>query len=178
MKKTRVLIVDDSALVRRMLTEILSAEPGLEVVGQAPDPLFARDLIKTANPDVLTLDVEMPRMDGLTFLSHLMRLRPMPVVMISSLTERGAAVTLEALALGAFDFVEKPKLDLRHGLEQCAASIVSKVKAAALAAPRIRARALPAAGASAAPAAGAALKPLGFRTTDRLIAIGASTGGT
>ena len=111
MSKTKVLIVDDSALVRKVLTEIIDNAPRFEVVGTAQDPLIARDKIKQLNPDVLTLDVEMPKMDGLTFLRNLMRLRPMPVVMISTLTEKGADVTLEALELGAIDYVEKPKLD-------------------------------------------------------------------
>src|SRR3569623_1121391 len=113
----RVLIVDDSALVRQILTELLSADPQIQVVGTAQDPLVAREKIKELNPDVLTLDVEMPRMDGLTFLENLMRLRPMPVIMVSSLTERGAEVTLQALELGAIDFVTKPKLDVAHCLQ-------------------------------------------------------------
>ena len=111
----KVLIVDDSALMRRLLKEILSSDPGIEVVGAAGDPFIARSKIKALNPDVLTLDVEMPRMDGLTFLSNLMRLRPMPVVMVSALTEKGADVTLQALELGAIDVITKPKVDLEHG---------------------------------------------------------------
>ena len=101
MTKKRVLIVDDSALVRQMLTEMLNSDPDLEVVGAATDPFAAREKIKALNPDVITLDVEMPRMDGITFLENLMRLRPTPVVMISTLTERGAEVTMKALELGA-----------------------------------------------------------------------------
>ena len=124
----RVLIVDDSAVVRQILTEILSRDPGIEVVGSAADPLLARDKIKRLNPDVLTLDVEMPRMDGLAFLENVMRLRPMPVVMISSLTERGADTTLQALALGAVDFVSKPKLDVASGLQAYADEIIAKVR--------------------------------------------------
>src|SRR5271165_4221279 len=111
-KKIRVLVVDDSAVMRQLLTEILNSDPGIEVVGTAPDPFIAREKIKALNPDVLTLDVEMPRMDGLTFLANLMRLRPMPVVMVSSLTEHGAEVTLDALAIGAVDYLPKPKIDL------------------------------------------------------------------
>jgi len=111
--KIKALIVDDSALIRKMLSEILSSDPAIEVVGTASDPYVARDKIKQLNPDVLTLDVEMPKMDGVTFLRNLMRLRPMPVVMISSLTEKGADITLEALEIGAVDFVSKPKLDSR-----------------------------------------------------------------
>ncbi len=99
-RRIKVLIVDDSALVRSLLTDILKADPGIEVVGVASDAHIAREKIKALNPDVLTLDVEMPKMDGITFLKNLMRLRPMPVVMVSSLTERGADVTLDALALG------------------------------------------------------------------------------
>ena len=118
--KIKVLIVDDSALVRQILAEILDQDPGIQVVGAAADPYAAREKIKQLNPDVLTLDVEMPRMDGLTFLSNLMRLRPMPVVMVSSLTESGATVTLQALELGAVDFVTKPKVDLAHTLDDYA----------------------------------------------------------
>src|SRR6266851_9548761 len=113
-KKIRVLVVDDSAVMRQLLTEILCTDPGIEVVGTAPDPYVARDKIKALHPDVLTLDVEMPRMDGLAFLERLMRARPMPVVMVSSLTEAGCDVTLRALELGAIDFVTKPRVDLRE----------------------------------------------------------------
>lgn len=172
MKKTRVLIVDDSALVRQLLTEILSSDPGIEVVGSAMDPLAARDKILRLEPDVLTLDVEMPRMDGLTFLEKLMRARPMPVVMISSLTERGCETTLRALELGAVDIVTKPKLDIRTGTLDLAEEIIAKVKAAARA--RIGARRLPPPATAAAPAAPAALP----NTTHKVLAIGASTGGT
>ena len=179
----RVLVVDDSAVVRQILTEILSQDIGIEVVGSAADPLLARDKIKRLNPDVITLDVEMPRMDGLAFLENLMRLRPIPVVMISSLTERGADTTLQALALGAVDFVAKPKLDIARGLESYAEEIVGKVKAAAKARVRPSARAaasrvtLDAAPAEM-PAPPSAKRGAHFRTTDRLIAIGASAGGT
>src|SRR5579864_163707 len=130
-KRIKVLIIDDSALVRTMLTKILGADPSLEVVGTAPDAFVAREKIKLLNPDVLTLDVEMPRMDGLQFLRNLMRLRPMPVVMCSAMTERGAEATLMALALGAIDFVPKPKLDLASGLQGYADELIDKVKAAA-----------------------------------------------
>lgn len=169
----RVLIVDDSALVRQVLTEILAADPAIEVVGTAADPLLAREKIKRLNPDVLTLDVEMPRMDGLAFLENLMRLHPMPVVMVSSLTERGADTTLQALALGAVDFVAKPKIDVARGLDGYAEEIRSKVKMAA----RSRVRVI---GGSQRrpPQRPATSSSLGFRTTDRLIAIGASAGGT
>jgi two-component system chemotaxis response regulator CheB len=189
-KKIKVLIVDDSALVRQLLTEILGADPAIEVVGTAQDAYMAREKIKRFNPDVLTLDVEMPKMDGIQFLRNLMRLRPMPVVMCSSLTERGADVTLDALALGAIDFVTKPKVDLAYKLEDYAQEIVAKVRAAA----RARVRTLSVSAAQAAPAAAAAMKiveklsadavlprsgqPRHFRTTDQIVAIGASTGGT
>ena len=177
--KVRVLIVDDSAVVRQMLTEILDGDPGIEVVGVATDPLIARDKIKRLNPDVITLDVEMPRMDGLAFLENLMRLRPLPVVMISSLTERGADTTLQALALGAVDFISKPKLDVARGLESYAEEIIAKVKTAARAQVRPLARAAtPKHTADAVVAAASVSRALRFHTTDRLIAIGASAGGT
>ncbi len=171
----KVLIVDDSALVRGVLSEILSEDPELEVVGTASDPLIARQKIKQLNPDVLTLDVEMPRMDGLTFLENLMRLRPMPVLMVSSLTAKGAEVTLQALELGAVDFVTKPSLDVKAGLEGYAQMLCEKVKAVAGSHPRSGAP-LPR---PAAPAVAAAPKrPRRFLTTEKIIAIGASTGGT
>lgn len=131
MAKITVLVVDDSALVRQLLSEILNSDPDLEVIGTAIDAYHAREQIKKLNPDVITLDVEMPRMDGITFLKNLMRLRPMPVVMVSTLTEQGAQVTLQALALGAIDFVAKPKLDLANSLENYAEEIIYKVKTAA-----------------------------------------------
>lgn len=171
MKKIRVLCVDDSALVRSLMTEIIDSHHDMEVVAVAPDPLVARDLIKQHNPDVLTLDVEMPRMDGLDFLERLMRLRPMPVVMVSSLTERNSEVTMRALELGAVDFVTKPRLGLRDGLMEYSDLIADKIRAAALSRPRPRAHV-------ATPAASSRrLKPL-FSTTEKLIVIGASTGGT
>ena len=173
---TRVLIVDDSALVRKVMTEILSSDPAIEVVGTASDPHDARNLIKELNPDVLTLDVEMPRMDGITFLGNLMRLRPMPVVMVSSLTESGADVTLTALELGAIDFVTKPKLDVAHGLQEYADEITAKVKSAARARPR--ARLTPPAGQTGVGTAAPKAVMTRVRATDRLLAIGASTGGT
>ena len=171
----RVLVVDDSAVVRQVLSELLARDPGIEVVGTAADPYLARDKIKRLNPDVLTLDVEMPRMDGLAFLENLMRLRPMPVVMVSSLTERGAEVTLQALALGAVDFVTKPRLGVAQGLEEYADEIAAKVKGAARARVQALVRAGPRPGAAGPPPAPMAAR---FRTTDRLVAIGASAGGT
>jgi len=167
----KVLIVDDSAMMRQLLTEIIGSDPELAVVGTAGDPYVAREKIKALNPDVLTLDIEMPRMDGLTFLEKLMRGHPMPVVMISSLTSRGADTTLRALSLGAIDYVSKPKLDVSIGTIEQAEEILAKVKAAAKA--RVRkarvARALPA------PSGGGTYR---FSATHKIVAIGASTGGT
>jgi two-component system, chemotaxis family, protein-glutamate methylesterase/glutaminase len=131
--KIKVLIIDDSALVRKMLTEILGSDKEIEVVGSAADPLIAREKIKQLNPDVLTLDVEMPRMDGVTFLANLMRLRPMPVVMVSTLTEAGAEITLDALELGAIDFITKPKIDFNNSIQSYAEEIIEKVKVASIA---------------------------------------------
>jgi two-component system chemotaxis response regulator CheB len=190
-RKIRVLVVDDSALVRRILSEILGRTSDLEVVGAAADPFMAREKIKDLHPDVLTLDVEMPRMDGLTFLRNLMRLRPMPVVMVSSLTEQGADTTFKALELGAFDFVAKPKVDVAGTLADFSEEILAKVRAAAQA--RVHARSpFPTVSAPIAASPGRdgptpklsadAVLPLAavraFRTTDRLVALGASTGGT
>jgi len=172
--KIRVLIVDDSALIRGVMTEILSDDPELEVVGAAPDPYVARDKIKTLNPDVLTLDVEMPKMDGLTFLQKLMAGRPMPVVMVSSLTEQGAATTMQALESGAVDFVTKPTVDIQHGLEDLSRQITSKVKAAAQATVKKRTPPADCADRIKALAAQSAM----IKTTDSIIAIGSSTGGT
>ena len=171
----RVLVVDDSAFMRKLLRSLLEGDGTIEVVGVASDPFDAREKIKQLNPDVLTLDIEMPKMDGLTFLANLMRLRPMPVVMVSSLTERGADATLAALQLGAVDFVPKPKIDLQEGLEDLAAVLIEKVKGAALA------RVAPRQGEPGPATAGKervarSITELG--TTDRLIAIGSSTGGT
>ncbi|RLT92558.1 chemotaxis response regulator protein-glutamate methylesterase [Ketobacter sp.] len=130
-KKIKVLIVDDSAVIRQLLTEIISGHDDMVVVGTAADPYIAREKIKQLQPDVLTLDVEMPRMDGITFLKNLMRLRPMPVIMISTLTEAGADITLEALQIGAFDYLPKPKENLGKGLVEYQQEIVSKIRAAA-----------------------------------------------
>ena len=181
----KVLIVDDSAVVRQLLTEILDGDPDIEVVGTAADPYLAREKIKRLNPDVLTLDVEMPRMDGLMFLQNLMRLHPIPVVMISSLTQRGADTTLQALALGAVDFVSKPTLDVQRGLRAFAEEITAKVKMAARARVRVSERPVPSPALASSAAAAATADNLAalasrarFRTTDRLIALGASAGGT
>jgi two-component system chemotaxis response regulator CheB len=172
--KIKVLIVDDSALIRSVMKEIINEQPDMEVVGVAPDPLVARDLIKQTNPDVLTLDVEMPKMDGLDFLERLMRLRPMPVVMVSSLTERGSEITLRALELGAVDFVTKPKMSIQSGLLEYADLIAEKIRIASRA--KIRARTLPS-GTQAAPGVLAPLRNP-FTSSEKLIIIGASTGGT
>ena len=133
MKKIRVLVVDDSALVRHLLSEIINRQPDMQCVGAANDPLVAREMIRELNPDVLTLDVEMPRMDGLEFLGRLMRLRPMPVVMISTLTDAGADVTLRALELGAVDFVAKPRVGVAGGLNDLSRLIAEKIRVAATA---------------------------------------------
>ena len=185
MHKIRLLIVDDSALVRQVLSSIFAETPDIEVVGTAPDPYVAREKIKQLNPDVLTLDVEMPRMDGVTFLGNLMRLRPMPVVMVSTLTDQGADVTLRALEYGAVDFVAKPKIDVSEGLKEYAQEIVAKVRMAASAKVRplerkpsvkhvggMEEKLSTDAVLSASPA------KQHFRTTDRIVGIGSSTGGT
>ena len=170
MKKIRVLVVDDSALVRSLLTEIINRQPDMECVGAANDPLAAREMIRDLNPDVLTLDVEMPRMDGLEFLARLMRLRPMPVVMISTLTEAGADVTLKALELGAVDFVAKPSVGVAFGLGDLSGHIVESIKIAASA--KIR-RSIKQEN-----HAKISVNPLGRVSTEKIIFIGASTGGT
>jgi two-component system chemotaxis response regulator CheB len=164
----RVLIVDDSALMRKLLSTLLSSDPEIEVVGTAPDPHVARERIKELNPDVLTLDVEMPHMDGVTFLRKIMSLRPMPVVMISTLTQAGAEVTLEALEIGAVDFVAKPTTDVAMAMSELAAELQAKVKAAA----RSRVRQRPVA-----PSIVPAQRPMLGRATGKIICIGASTGG-
>lgn len=171
MLKTKVLIVDDSALIRSLMTEIINSQPDMQVVATAPDPLVARDLIKQHDPDVLTLDVEMPKMDGLEFLEKLMRLRPMPVVMVSSLTERGSEVTMRALELGAIDFVTKPRLSIADGMREYADMIADKIRIASKA--RIQTR-------LSAQTRSAALPSLGNRllSSEKLIIVGASTGGT
>lgn len=168
MSKIRVLSVDDSALMRQIMTEIINEHDDMEMVATAPDPLVARDLIKKYNPDVLTLDVEMPRMDGLDFLEKLMRLRPMPVVMVSSLTGKGSEVTLRALELGAIDFVTKPQIGIREGMLAYSEMIADKVRAAA----RAQISAHKSLGAPKALKAGPML------SSEKLLVIGASTGGT
>ncbi len=177
-KVIRVVVVDDSVLIRHLLTEIINRQSDMEVVGAAPDPLIAREMIRNLNPDVITLDVEMPKMDGLDFLGRLMRLRPTPVVMISTLTERGSDTTLRALELGAVDFIAKPRVDVGSGLEDYSELIAEKIRIAAVA--RLR----PARGIPDAPALHTADAILPARASKRvaggepLIFIGASTGGT
>lgn len=173
MTKIRVLCVDDSALIRGLMAEIINQHNDMEVVATAPDPLIARELIKQYEPDVLTLDVEMPRMDGLDFLERLMRLRPMPVVMVSSLTERHSDITLRALELGAIDFVTKPKLGIRDGLIEYSDIIADKIRAAYMARTQIRARAV-----SAPRKKPPQISIQSYSSTEKLVVIGASTGGT
>ena len=178
-KKIRVVVVDDSALVRSLLSEIINRQHDMECIGTANDPLVAREMIRELNPDVITLDVEMPRMDGIDFLGRLMRLRPMPVGMISTLTEQGAEVTLRALELGAVDFVAKPRVGVATGLSDLAGQIVDKIRVAAVAQVRRASARDPAASAvisgnPTTPAAGL----LGRLSTEKVIFIGASTGGT
>jgi two-component system, chemotaxis family, protein-glutamate methylesterase/glutaminase len=191
--KTRVVVVDDSALVRGLLSEIINRQTDMVCIGAAADPLLAREMIRNLNPDVITLDIEMPRMDGLDFLARLMRLRPMPVVMVSTLTERGAEATLKALELGALDFVAKPKIGISDGLRQLGSDITEKIRIASKA--RVRRLETPLATAAATPAAQGhapagetataktnAINPpaatLGRLSTEKIIFIGASTGGT
>ena len=200
MPKTRVVVVDDSALVRSLLAEIINRQSDMACVGAASDPIAAREMIRSLDPDVITLDVEMPRMDGIDFLAKLMRLRPMPVVMVSTLTERGAEVTLRALELGAIDFVAKPKIGVANGLRLLAQEITEKVRIAASArvtklapapahapvhassnghaAPASRGSSGASSASEAASPTGPAPTSLGRLSTEKLIFIGASTGGT
>jgi two-component system chemotaxis response regulator CheB len=197
MEKIKVLVVDDSALMRGLLTRMVAAQPDMVVVGSAPDALAAGDMIKQLNPQVITLDIEMPRMSGLEFLELLMRERPMPVVMVSTLTEKGAEATMRALELGAVDFIPKPRLDAARGVAEYATQITDKIRAASRARPRPKpaphsavsavpsvaapgAQALPAGGTPAKPAAPVLPRltlPAGT-ACDKIILIGASTGGT
>lgn len=178
MRSIKVLIIDDSALIRRLLSDILSTDPEIEVVGTASDPIIAREKIKKLLPDVLTLDIEMPRMDGLTFLEKLMRLHPMPVIMVSTRTENGAQDTMRALSLGAIDFIPKPKVDIKNSIEKYTKELIRKVKIAGKTSVssfietnklnktnRIQSKTdIP--------------KAIGRNTKIKLVAIGASTGGT
>lgn len=169
-KKIKVLVIDDSPIVRKVLTELLNATDDIEVIGEAEDPIIARDKIKQLSPDVLTLDIEMPKMDGITFLENIMRLRPMPVVMVSTLTSKGADATLRALELGAVDFVAKPKVDVQTALKRYQAEICNKVRTAASA--KVRG------------SIGTSNNSLPLKSSKKrknykqIIAIGSSTGGT
>lgn len=163
----KVLVVDDSALIRSLLSEIINAQPDMFLVGAAPDAYVARELVNRFTPDVITLDIEMPKVDGLTFLDKLMQARPTPVVMISTLTEQGADATMRALELGAVDFVAKPKLGITEGVAQYEELIVEKIRLAAVAnikkkETRPKKRSL----------------VTSISGTEKIIAIGASTGGT
>jgi two-component system chemotaxis response regulator CheB len=171
----RVLVVDDSALMRKLLTEIINSAPDLEVVGAAPDAAVAREMIKALNPDVLTLDVQMPKMDGLEFLEKLMRLRPTPVVMVSAFTEAGSETTLRALELGAVDFAGKPRADSAASMEEYAQELTEKLRAAKGA----RLRRLPPLSTPASTAtASRTAAPARSGGVNRIIFVGASTGGT
>lgn len=177
--KIKVLVIDDSAVIRTLLTELLNNAGDIEVIGTAQDPIFAKAKLASLQPDVITLDVEMPRMDGLTFLEELMRTTPTPVVMVSSLTQKACDTTLRALELGAIDYVSKPSIEITTGVEALADEIIRKVRIAA----KARIRRPPATGgippATQLPTATrSALDTTRMATTDKLIAIGASTGGT
>lgn len=166
--KTKVLIVDDSALIRKLMSEIVLSCDEFELVGAAKNAYVARDMVKQFQPDVITLDIEMPEVDGLTFLARLMKARPTPVVMISTLTEEGADATLKALDLGAVDFVAKPKIDVVNSMEAYSQLIIEKIRIASKA--KIKA--------SKPPVKQTVLASTHLKSTHSLIAIGASTGGT
>jgi two-component system chemotaxis response regulator CheB len=174
-RKIRVLVVDDSRMIRDVLTDILREQPDIEVVGAAADAYEARDMIRSLEPDVITLDVEMPRMNGLEFLDKLMRARPTPVVMISSFTERGSEITFRALELGAVEFVTKPKLS-EQTPDDYGDMIAEKIRAARHARLRQPRHANPEE--TVLPMVPKRPVPRGVKTSDRLIAVGASTGGT
>src|SRR3990167_5217458 len=176
MPKIKVVVVDGSALIRSLLKEIINSQSDMAMVGAAPDPIVAREMIRELNPDVITLDVEMPRMDGLDFLEKLMRLRPMPVVMVSSLTERNSEITMRALELGAVDFVAKPKIDIQTGLKEYAEEITAKIRAAS----KAHVRALPNIKPTDSKSINEVLPSLRNRitSTEKILVMGASTGGT
>jgi len=176
--KIKVLVIDDSAVMRRLLTEILNDDGGIEVVGSAQDPLFALNKIRDLRPDVITLDVEMPRMDGLTFLKELMQTDPIPVVMVSSLTRMGCDTTIKALELGAVDYVSKPTLEISSGIVALGDEIIRKVKIASKAKVKRVKSFAPEDGSVEQKTLLAAQSPRLSTTTDKIIAIGASTGGT
>jgi two-component system chemotaxis response regulator CheB len=164
----RVLVVDDSALIRSLLSEIIRQEPDFELVGAAPDAFVAKEMVLQLKPDVITLDIEMPKVDGLTFLDRLMKAKPTPVVMISTLTEKGADATIRALELGAIDFIAKPKLNVARGIGEYQKEIIDKIRVAAASKPRPRAPSF----------ANMGSIPLVYQGTETIVAIGASTGGT
>lgn len=175
-KKIRVIIVDDSQVMRDLISQIVRSQPDMEVAATAQDPFDAREKIKVLSPDVVLLDIEMPRMDGLTFLEKIMRLRPMPVVMVSTLTVAGGTATLRALELGAVDFVTKPSARLSTIMADAfATDIASKVRVAAASAPNIARRGLLTAPAPVASKSSAG--KLGVAAHNAVVAIGASTGG-
>jgi two-component system chemotaxis response regulator CheB len=172
--RTRVIVVDDSQVMRELIAQFVNGQPDMVVAGTAQDPYDAREKIKALSPDVVLLDIEMPRMDGLTFLEKIMRLRPMPVVMVSTLTVAGGEATLRALELGAVDFVTKPALQNSNTMiSDFASSIVSKVRIAAAAAPRIASRTR----LTSTPVVAQMPAVLGVAARNAVIAIGASTGG-
>lgn len=176
-KKISVLVIDDSALVRNLLTSMINSQEDMEVIGTAPDPLIAREMIRRLNPDVLTLDIEMPKMDGLEFLEKLMRLRPMPVIMISTLTEKSAEATIEALALGAIDFVSKPKVDVASELQSYREEIACKIRMAASA--QIKRPTLVPVNTNDTNRTTSSVSGISrIYSTEKLIIIGSSTGGT
>lgn len=172
--KIRVLVIDDSALIRSLLTEIINEQTDMEVIGAAPDPIVAREMIKQLNPDVLTLDVEMPKMDGLDFLEKLMRLRPMPVLMVSTLTERGSEITMRALELGAIDFVTKPKMSISSGMREYSDLITDKIRIAS----KARIASLQRSAKPQANNAAQAMLKNPLISSEKLLIVGASTGGT
>lgn len=174
----KVLIVDDSAVVRQVLTGLLDGVSGLKVIGAAPDPIFAMKRMETEWPDVIVLDIEMPRMDGVTFLRKLMSERPTPVVICSTLTEKGAEVTMQAMSAGAVDIITKPKVNLRGFLQESKTAIVDVIKAAAGSRPSaIKSASTSPSRAPANTLSACVPKPM-VQTTDRVIVIGTSTGGT
>lgn len=187
-RQVNVLIVDDSALVRQVLTSVLDADPGINVMGVAADPIYAMKKMNTAWPDVVVLDVEMPRMDGITFLKKIMAVKPTPVVICSTLTTRGAQTTMEAMAAGAFAFVTKPTAglkqfleqdgnDIAHVVKQAAAGNMARMRAISSALAQMPGQRQPAEEALKAAPAPTARSYMGV-TTDRLVAVGTSTGGT
>lgn len=163
----KVLVVDDSALIRQILSEIIKSESDMTLVGAAPDAFVAKKLVLEESPDVITLDIEMPKVDGLRFLEVLMSAKPTPVVMISTLTEKGAEATLRSLELGAIDFVAKPKIGVAQGMAEYHQLIVDKIRTAA----RSKVK-------KASPAKVSSVSKVSYSGTEKLIAIGASTGGT